>query len=365
MLFYGQSITRQDWWREVAADLRTRFPGTDLRIENRSIGGYSTQFPIRSMEADILPFHPDLIIFHDYGAEDLHERIIRWIRSNTTAEVLLQSGHVVWLPGLARKYGPGLVNIRGGWREHLQSRQLSPRDLLRDSVHLNREGEALYAAITKRYLVGPAQRMPTNSAKELQPRFRGGKLDLDFDGSRVELVDLKGATVDVWIDGKRAAGHPELYYHARSTSTWDADWPTVMRVGHVAPLQTEEWVLKVIERNEAGTEFQFELYGSITGLDGTGSSIEKFVSRSGRVVLEPADYDVLRSYGLHKIAMPGGWQIRRSGLPRFTDPVLPGSSAQTIVYGLKNGPHHLTLPAPKGSQPSVEKIRVYQPGSLG
>ena len=99
VLYYGQSITRQDWWREVAADLRTRFPGTDLRIENRSIGGYSTQFLIRTMEADILPFHPDLIIFHDYGAEALYEKIIRWILSNTTAEELLQSDQVVWQPG--------------------------------------------------------------------------------------------------------------------------------------------------------------------------------------------------------------------------------------------------------------------------
>ena len=98
VLFYGQSITKQNWWRELAADLRARFPAADLRIENRSIGGYSTQFLIRTMEADILPFHPDLIVFHDYGAEDLYEKIIRWIRSHTTAEVLLQSDHVVWQP---------------------------------------------------------------------------------------------------------------------------------------------------------------------------------------------------------------------------------------------------------------------------
>ena len=65
VLFFGQSITKQNWWREVAADLRAKFTAADLRIENRSIGGYSTQFLIRTMEADILAFHPDLIVFHD------------------------------------------------------------------------------------------------------------------------------------------------------------------------------------------------------------------------------------------------------------------------------------------------------------
>src|SRR5438034_726108 len=39
ILFYGQSITADDWWKEVAEDLRRRFPVTDLVIENRAIRG--------------------------------------------------------------------------------------------------------------------------------------------------------------------------------------------------------------------------------------------------------------------------------------------------------------------------------------
>ncbi len=66
---------------------------------NRAIGGYSTQFLIRTMEADIAPFHPDLVIFYDYGDEDLYEKTIHWIRANTSAEILLQNDHVGWLPG--------------------------------------------------------------------------------------------------------------------------------------------------------------------------------------------------------------------------------------------------------------------------
>ncbi|MCX6611562.1 MAG: GDSL-type esterase/lipase family protein [Acidobacteria bacterium] len=381
VLFYGQSITKQNWWRAVAQDLRARYPHADLRIENRSIGGYSTQYLIRTMEADILPFHPDLILFHDYGSEDVYEKIIRWIRANTTAEILLQSDHVVWLPGeedpngsrrksfdfqerhsfewlpkLAAKYGLGLVDIRGGWHEHLKQRGISPKELLRDSVHLNAAGEALYAEITKKYLVAPSAGLP-GLERELRPKWKGGRLDLEFEGTRVDVVGLQGAALDVLIDGQR----PGLFYHSRPTNTWDADWPTVMRVGHEKPLQVEEWVLKVVGRNPPGTEFQFEVYGSVTGFDGAGSSKERFVSRSGRVTLDPTDYDVERSYGLHKIAMPGDWQIRWSTLPQFRDPVRPGDRVQTVAYGLKNGPHRLTLIAPQGSKPNIEKIRIYQP----
>jgi len=39
VLFYGQSITEQDWSKAVAADLRARFPHADLEIENKAMGG--------------------------------------------------------------------------------------------------------------------------------------------------------------------------------------------------------------------------------------------------------------------------------------------------------------------------------------
>ncbi|MCX6606195.1 MAG: hypothetical protein NTV52_21745 [Acidobacteria bacterium] len=192
ILFYGQSITKQAWWRDVAADLRARYPHADLRIENRAIGGYSTPYLIRTMEADILPFHPDLIIFHDYGSPEVYEQIIAWIHTHTTAEILLQSDHVTWLPGeedptgarrksydaqekhsftflpaLAKKYRLGLVDIRGGWHAHLQQSKLMPSALLRDSVHLNKPGETLYAELTKAYLLAPARPLPNERIKEV------------------------------------------------------------------------------------------------------------------------------------------------------------------------------------------------------
>ncbi|MFO0928320.1 MAG: hypothetical protein U0736_14990 [Gemmataceae bacterium] len=43
VLFYGQSITEQDWTRRVAADLRRRFPHAHLVIENRAIGGFAAR----------------------------------------------------------------------------------------------------------------------------------------------------------------------------------------------------------------------------------------------------------------------------------------------------------------------------------
>ncbi len=384
ILFYGQSITKQAWWRDVAADLRGRYPHADLRIENRAIGGYSTPFLIRTMEADILPFHPDLVIFHDYGSAEIYEQIITWIHTHTTAEILLQSDHVTWLPGetdptgarlksyqaqekhsfnflpaLARKYGLGLVDIRGGWHAHLAQSKLTPPALLRDAVHLNKPGEDLYAALTKAYLVAPARPVPNERIKNLTVPFKKNELTLDFTGTRLDLLDVTGAPLDVLVDGQR----PAAFYHSRPTNTWDADWPTVRHVGSEKPLQAEEWTLKVTKRTPPGLEFEFELYGSRTGFDGTGSSKLPFVSRSGRVTLNPADYDIERSFGLHKIPMPPDWQIRWSTLPRFIDPVHPQPGLQTILYGLSNTAHRLTLRAPPNQRPTPLKLRIHRPPS--
>jgi hypothetical protein len=134
-----------------------------------------------------------------------------------------------------------------------------------------------------------------------------------------------------------------------------------MHVGHEAPLETEEWTLKVTRVARQGAEFDFELYGSRTGPDGAGSNTKPFRSRSGRVTLQPSDYDVERSIGLHKIAMPYDWQIRWSTLPRFRDPVLPAAGAQTILYGLPPGPHTVVLTAPPGQRLPPLRLRSYAP----
>lgn len=64
ILFYGQSITEQNWWQNVAADLKQRFPNANLQIENRALGGFASQLLVNTAETDLYPFYPDLMIFH-------------------------------------------------------------------------------------------------------------------------------------------------------------------------------------------------------------------------------------------------------------------------------------------------------------
>jgi hypothetical protein len=64
VLFYGQSISLQEWWLQVAAYLRNTYPHADLTIENRSISNMQSDALARTAYADVIPHQPDLIIFH-------------------------------------------------------------------------------------------------------------------------------------------------------------------------------------------------------------------------------------------------------------------------------------------------------------
>lgn len=68
VLFYGQSITQQAWWKEVEHYLRATYLNANLIVENRAIGGHSSQLLVKTAEADLYPFQPDLLIFHVYGS---------------------------------------------------------------------------------------------------------------------------------------------------------------------------------------------------------------------------------------------------------------------------------------------------------
>ena len=221
ILFYGQSITEQEWWRYVADDLRARFPWANLIIENRAIGGFASQLLIKPAEHDVYPFYPDLMIFHVYGSNSEYEQLIRNIRSRTTAEVLMLTDHLTqwppavidkekdkgawwddfmnrqFLPETARKYGCGLADNRGAWIDYLKVNHLEPRALLKDGVHLNDHGNYLMAELVKRYLVhrpelgdtpwrGLVKTIEIERGKE--PGSSGGVLKLEFQGNRVDLI---------------------------------------------------------------------------------------------------------------------------------------------------------------------------------
>ena len=157
ILFYGQSITEQNWSKLVEDDLRRRFPNANLIVENRVLADFASQMLVKTAETDLYPFQPDLLIFHVYGAHDKYEDIIRRTCERTTAEILMQNDHVAkpadfteetdpaklppagkhwdafvnhnWLPSIAKQYGCELCDQRALWKAYLTENKLGPKAL--------------------------------------------------------------------------------------------------------------------------------------------------------------------------------------------------------------------------------------------
>ena len=402
ILFYGQSITEQEWSKKVADDIRKRFPNADLEIENKALGGFAAQILVRVAEHDLYPFYPDLLIFHVYGANQQYEEIISNTRRRTTAEILMQKDHVTqwppdpidekkdkgawWddlmnhhlLPEIAKKYGCGMADVRSRWLDYLKTNKLEPKALLKDDVHLNDFGNYLLAEIVKSNLVyQPAA--PQESWKGMvrtldigkDAVWKDGKLSLEFEGNRIDAIAAKADSAgcaQILIDGKKPSEFPELYVIARPSATQTGYWPGILRVSHEKPLILEDWTVKITEVNDEANTFKFEVTGSKTGADGAGSSEEKFVSNSGRVVIEKTDWWVKTARQWSQKKVPVGFEIKWQVKPLFVDEyeplkvVVPAREYNTVLaQGLSNGKHTLEIVQIGQTPVAIQAIRVYQP----
>ncbi len=401
VLFYGQSITLQNWWKLVAGSLRERFPHADFDFANRAHGGFASPMLRRPMIHDIPAFYPDLVVFHDYGGETEYEEIIRSIRATTAAEIALQTDHITWLPSgsgdtpeetrryqwherhnsewlpaLARTLGLELVDVRSGWRKHLAEQNAAPKSLLRDNVHLNADGDRLMARLVSEALFRKALKPPEgwrDPVTDIPVHWKDGRAVIDFDGNRVEALAARGqrqpwTRAIVLIDGKKPSEHQGVYHHTLPSHTAGVDWPWFIQVGRQAALVEEEWSMTILETDEANQVVRFKIRGSVTGEDGEGISTERFVSRSGRVVIETGDWHLARAYSLRKVLTPAGavcrWRTLRLARDEYTPPAIEDATREhpvVLASGLTNGKHRLELIVETGEPPLLDGIRVFKP----
>ncbi len=402
ILFYGQSIVGQQWHTMVGEDLKKRFPYTDFVIENRAIGGFSSQLLVRTMHYDAIPFYPDLLIFHVYGAHDKYEDIIREIRSRTTAEVIMQSDHAnMWpepkcegnfwdeqkdwgdkmnyfiLPGIAEKYQCSWQPQRWEWVDYLKDNNLQPADLLTDSVHLNEQGRWLMAELLKRYLVylpdeshGQWKDMVKTYVVGKDIQWKDGTLRLEFEGNRVVALAGAGSAgkSSVLIDGRRISDHPECYAFTRPSGTPGVGWPSIKKISSQKPPVLESWEAVCTGFNEKQDEFAFTIKGSVTGPDGSGNAKQKFVSNSGRIVIEPEDWVFEYDKKVSNKKAPDGfkvhWNVELMGSDQYATPAAdnPAKEYPTVLASnLDNGSHTLELAAKDGGKPTIKAIVVYKP----
>lgn len=386
ILIYGQSITGSQVFTEKIGDyLKEKFPHAAITIENRSIGGFAASQIVRTAPHDVYHSTADLIIFHVYGGERTGEleEFFTNLRRTSTAEILLMNHHLNadqkkpgvtamnYLRYIADKYQCELADISTEWTRYLADNKLEPKDLLRDNVHPNVEGNWLLAQLVGRHI----HYNPLCKAKPLERIVpRPGK-KISFTGNRVDVISnaasLKGQQlhdVQVLLDGKPVTACKERLIISRpgaGPGTW---WPAVRRVSHTSPLVEENWTLEVTDINADTSVYTFKVTGSVTGEDGSGSSDAVFTSRSGRVMIEPEDILFNKIKEVFKVATPTGFKVKWSVVPAFPAVYIPPvltDPAQvyrtTLLSGLTNGPHTLELIPEQKNALGIAYLEVHQP----
>jgi len=405
VLFYGQSISAQEWTTTVAERLRRRYPMADLVIENRAILGFTAEYLVHTAEADLYPFYPDLVIFHDYGQEADFEAIVRRLRERTTADVLIATDHVapligermdeeadlakvkpslfgpwrnrIFLPRVAKQYGAELADVRTLWKRYLADYKLSPSALLYDDLHLNAHGNYLMGEVIDAHLRHRPD-LPDDDRTDRVTTFvvgtdvewKDGKLVLPFDGNRVDLVcqeTADGPAAAVRIDGRKPSEFPELYVPTRALLTAPRGLvPPLLKIGAEKMRAAEDWRMVVTDVSPDKGRFKFRVVGSVTGEDGAGESGKPFVSKSGRVAFEPVDFNVKNAVERSPNPTADRYEIRWSvaalHADRFAVPAVKnpfGETVVTVAQGLTNGRHTLELTG--GPDTPLAAVRVYRP----
>lgn len=268
ILFYGQSIVAEGWYKEIIGQLKKCYPYAIIEVENRAIGGHSAPVLVRCAAQDLYPFYPDLIVFHVYDGmvSGELERIFYNIRKFTTAEILTFSHHFTRVPResdtdqsqfykyLAQKYNCEFVNVHEQWGKYLKQHNLEPGQLLSDFIHHNKLGYLLISKMIMKHFkfntlfkAGWYNQIKSYEARrffeEKQDEIQftgdswrsrgygwgvvgnkaGDRLKLEFTGNRVDIVvpsriDKKMfGTAKVLIDGKIPSTIPSVYIATRST----------------------------------------------------------------------------------------------------------------------------------------------------
>ena len=396
VLIYGQSLSKQSWAGRVRDELSRRFPNAQIEFHNRSIGGFIASMLLRTLEQDVIPLYPDLIILHDYGREDDYEEMIRQIRTRTTAEIMVQTDpvtpgqrvqwhdeHAVWMKGLAKRWGLELVDIRRAWSDYAADQKLPVENLLmEDKGHLNDLGNFIWAETTLSHFVASPSKNPAGPGAEVQDvqvgtavQWKGNVLRASFIGNRIDLVGLpmaRGGSASVLIDGVAPSQWPQLYFVTRPNADPNRDWPwdtgTVTRVDHQSPQVLEEWTVVFTSVDDSGKIFGFDVAGSVTGPDGSGDTAHPFVSQSGRVVLSPSDWFLEQVRGKRSNRIGPGYKIVFAVKGNFSDTFIERGCTDaslacvtTIVQGLPAGKHTLELVSTSTTKPKISALRIYRP----
>jgi hypothetical protein len=175
-------------------------------------------------------------------------------------------------------------------------------------------------------------------------------LRFEFEGNSVDVVAAAAGpfgTAKILIDSKKPSTFHELYAMTRCSGAPNG-YPAVRCVTLAEGVVAEDWEMTILRATNDRSYFEFEVKGSVTGLDGKGDNKETFTSNSGRLIIEPktTSFDL----GKKHVPPPPGYKAKWSVYGMLLDEWKPQDIADpakenlyTLAQGLSNGKHVLEI----------------------
>ena len=108
----------------------------------------------------------------------------------------------------------------------------------------------------------------------------------------------------------------------------------------------------------------FKVEGSVSGFAGEGWSTNRFVSPTGKVIIEPADWRLPWALGYVKMTLPTDFRVTWKAYPLFASTYMPQAQGKTtrLIQGCTNDRHVLTLIPSQTTDPlGISGFWVYKP----
>jgi len=427
VLFYGQSITEQSWWKRTANTIQAQYPNVKFEFVNKAIGAHTAEKLVRLVDEDVIPMHPDLVIFHVYGGHQFYEEIINKIKTHTNAEILIATDHIgafddineetnpnnlshrniinkihnmmhkdapkaswvawknyVFFPHLSEKYGVVVIDVRSQWKAYLKTNHLKQRDLLIDNVHLNTMGNRVMASIYEDFFKNSQKNYQINYQHQKNKphatsqnetlllvshglKLQENQLIADCKGQRVQAILNKGALqlnenkldIKILVDGQPPSNFQSAYGFTRASSYPNSNWPALLSITKGdAPLIAENWKAKIFPKDIALNDFDFEVYGSVTGFDGRGNSQTDFTSNSKKLKILAEDWNLAFAYSVFKQKLPENFEVNWKSEFRGNDQLNnPDIFEWTVVQDINGASHHIVFSG-KGLQ-AIHEVRCF------
>ena len=183
---------------------------------------------------------------------------------------------------------------------------------------------------------------------------------------RSSVSDGKGAPnaeSPLSLDGQPLAANLEMWA-ATLPSPGPFIWmPAIRQVRFEQPPGVQKWTLSLLPDSAPdGKKLHFKLEGSLTGADGEGWSDQRFVSPSGRVVVESSDWHVAWPLSYRKKSLPEGFQVRWSTYQTATPlyHTMPLDAQTVLLQGCANAQHLLRIEGDPGKL-GIDSFIVHTP----